>query len=266
MRNPRPGVVLVAALAIALRFLAATPAAAIDVRAELPVIVAAPGAIIDVAIELDQSLAGFGVESIQYRMPIDPAYISSVTPLTDGLVWNWNTPFINVTPTAVSVLAVGFDPITSSATRLHTLRMTIAPGAPLNTDMGLTLSIFKLNEGTPSAAPRLGLLKIRNQTVGVEESPGARLALDPAAPNPISSRARITFRLPGAAATTTMRLAIHAVDGRQVRLLEAGAREAGPHTAIWDARDDRGRRLPAGLYFCVLECNGQRLVRRVAVL
>ena len=261
---PGSGLRLLAAAAASL--LIASRAAAFDVRALLPVIVAPPGATVDVAIELDRGLDGLGVQSIQYRMPIDPTYITSALPLGDGLVWSWGTPFVNVTPTSVSVVATGMDPIVSTTTRLHTLRLTISPGAPLDTDMALTLSIFTLNEGNPSAAPRLGLLKIRSQPVGIAEPQGSTLALDPPTPDPVLSTAHIAFSLPQDLGEAPVRLAIHALDGRRVRLLANGVSGPGPHAVRWDGRDDRGRRLPAGLYFCALECGGRRLVRRLALL
>jgi hypothetical protein len=48
-------------------------------------------------------------------------------------------------------------------------------------------------------------------------------------------------------------LIVYDVLGRKVRALVEGHREAGSHTALWNGRDDRGRELKSGVYFCVLE-------------
>ncbi len=43
-------------------------------------------------------------------------------------------------------------------------------------------------------------------------------------------------------------LTVHDVAGRVVRRLDGGALPAGRHPIAWDARDDGGRRVPAGVY------------------
>jgi hypothetical protein len=40
---------------------------------------------------------------------------------------------------------------------------------------------------------------------------------------------------------------------------------AGTCRSIWNCRDDRGRMLAAGIYFCTLEQNGDKLGRKVVL-
>lgn len=50
---------------------------------------------------------------------------------------------------------------------------------------------------------------------------------------------------------------------RPLRLLAAlTAARGGTHAAVWDGRDARGRLAPPGVYFAVLEQDGERRVRR----
>ncbi|HET7224362.1 MAG TPA: FlgD immunoglobulin-like domain containing protein, partial [Candidatus Eisenbacteria bacterium] len=50
--------------------------------------------------------------------------------------------------------------------------------------------------------------------------------------------------------------------GRERRVLAAAALPAGEHAIRWDGRDDRGARLPPGLYLVRLTTGaGQRAVR-----
>src|SRR5437870_13340535 len=56
----------------------------------------------------------------------------------------------------------------------------------------------------------------------------------------------ITFTMPAAGYAT---IAINNADGVRVRNLLGSVRyEAGPHTAEWDGRDDKGELLPPGEY------------------
>jgi hypothetical protein len=65
-------------------------------------------------------------------------------------------------------------------------------------------------------------------------------------PNPATTGITVDFTLPAAGETT---VAVYDVAGRRVRTLHAGATAAGPRTIMWDGRDSRGTRAPAGVYF-----------------
>jgi hypothetical protein len=41
---------------------------------------------------------------------------------------------------------------------------------------------------------------------------------------------------------------------------------AGPHAQPWDGRDDGGRVLASGVYFCRLEADGEALSRSMVLL
>ncbi len=82
--------------------------------------------------------------------------------------------------------------------------------------------------------------------IGDDATPPA-LSLVKARPNPFNPRTTITFDV---AATSDVRLSIHDLAGRQVRILVQDNLTAGRHAVPWDGRDDRGRALPAGVYIC----------------
>ena len=251
----------VAAGLIALAGAIASPAAG-EVEVHVPVVRATPGATVTIALDLDQSLAPLDVRSIEYTLDLDPAFVSSVTLLNDGVVWTWGAPFTNVTPTAVYLAAAGATKITSGSTRLHSLQLHVAPGAPVGGTMALTFSKLRFNEGTPQARPTLGLLEIR--TTVDAPSPGPEMfALAPATPNPICGAALFRCRVP--ASDGAARLALYSVDGRRVRSLAVAA--GGAERAVrWDARDEAGRLVPAGVYAARLECGGKAIVRRCVVV
>ncbi len=101
-----------------------------------------------------------------------------------------------------------------------------------------------------------------------------RFAVSQNCPNPFSSATIIRYSLPlreGALNHTVqggdgetgrggdssiyerIKLSIYDVTGRLVRVLVDGKKEAGQHSMRWNARDDAGRRVSAGIYFYRLE-------------
>ncbi len=86
--------------------------------------------------------------------------------------------------------------------------------------------------------------------------PDAALSLAPTAPNPAVASTTIRFRLGRPAPVT---LTIHDLAGRRLRrLLDASPLPAGPHTAVWDGRDDGGAPVANGVYLVRLTAGGQR--------
>jgi hypothetical protein len=84
------------------------------------------------------------------------------------------------------------------------------------------------------------------------------------APNPFRASTTIRYAV---AVSTSVRLEVIDLAGRRVRLLVSGDEvEAGSHVASWDGRDDAGRKLGAGLYFCRLESLGAVRSRRMVLI
>jgi len=75
-------------------------------------------------------------------------------------------------------------------------------------------------------------------------SPSDRLTI---APNPTTGAASIRGTVAGPGEVTVRVLDVR---GRVVRTLHHGPLAPGPREILWDGRDDRGRPVPAGIYFC----------------
>jgi hypothetical protein len=85
-----------------------------------------------------------------------------------------------------------------------------------------------------------------------------------AVPNPASGAVGIHYSLPAAA-----RVSVRVFDptGRLVRVLvEESFHRAGPHEVIWNARNDSGRKLPAGIYFYQLRAPGSLITHKLVLL
>ena len=80
-------------------------------------------------------------------------------------------------------------------------------------------------------------------------SPPQATALTSIYPNPFNPQTTIEFALAEAGA---VELAVFDLRGRLVRVLDRESRLAGHYRATWSGRDDAGRVMPTGTYFCRL--------------
>lgn len=86
------------------------------------------------------------------------------------------------------------------------------------------------------------------RTPGVPAQPLVT-AFSRVSPNPFRANANLSFAL---AQGGSVELALYSVDGRVVRRLVSGTREAGQYQVAWDGRDDAGSLAPAGVYYARL--------------
>jgi len=68
----------------------------------------------------------------------------------------------------------------------------------------------------------------------------------PNAPNPFNPQTEIRFEL---AKAGNARLTIYDVTGRRVKTMHNGHLESGPHSLVWQGRDDGGRAVASGVYY-----------------
>jgi len=80
-------------------------------------------------------------------------------------------------------------------------------------------------------------------------SPPQATGLTSIYPNPFNPQTTIEFALAGAGA---VELAVFDLRGRLVKALDRESRPAGHYRATWNGRDDAGRAMPTGTYFCRL--------------
>ncbi len=100
-------------------------------------------------------------------------------------------------------------------------------------------------------------------TTGVDDAPGAGLALSPVSPDPSHGHARIRFAVRG---VTRARVGIVDVQGREVAVLANGVFGDGVHEAVWGGETTRGGVAPAGIYFARVQVGGRELTRRFALV
>ena len=102
---------------------------------------------------------------------------------------------------------------------------------------------------------------------GIQAGPDAaalpEFDLGPAQPSPSAGSVRIRFTM-GQRGPVSLR--VYDLSGRLVRTLASGRVEAGPHEVVWDARDDGGRAVPAGVYFYKMAAGSWQSQRKVVFL
>jgi hypothetical protein len=136
-----------------------------------------------------------------------------------------------------------------SATPSLLMEPAITPG--LNDEVDLTLAHFQdIGWGVPL-------------TSAVESVVAARNTLGLAYPNPFNPSTSIDFRV---AQAGQVRLSIHDVAGRLVRVLVATHMTAGEYTVRWNGLDSDGRQAPSGVYFYQLTAGGNVETRKMVML
>jgi hypothetical protein len=100
-----------------------------------------------------------------------------------------------------------------------------------------------------------------------DDPAGARIRpaawLGSSAPNPFQEGTQISFTL---AQEGPVSLAVFLADGQQVATVIDDRRPAGPQTVTWSGRDDFGRPLASGTYFCRLRTGGSISYGRMVIL
>ncbi|NNF07230.1 MAG: T9SS type A sorting domain-containing protein [Candidatus Eisenbacteria bacterium] len=109
-----------------------------------------------------------------------------------------------------------------------------------------------------------GTLTLGRSSVSTPFGNGSKLALQPAAPNPMHGATSIRFSLPS---DQPVDLGIYDLRGRLVNTLSSNqVLAAGEHAMSWSGRNERGHRVASGIYFIRLRSQDAQLVQRVMVL
>jgi len=105
-------------------------------------------------------------------------------------------------------------------------------------------------------------LAVSGGASGIGTLPEA-FALTGVVPNPFNPQTTIHFILPQ---TQTANLRLYDVQGRLVRDLVDGVKQAGSNQVVWDGRDSSGRSVASGTYFARLESGGLTSVKSMVLV
>jgi hypothetical protein len=163
------------------------------------------------------------------------------------------------------IIAGGFTPGLSSGTGQTWTVMCDSTGMTGSATADLTFS--SADEPLPGALaqPNVVVHLIASPLVptGIGDRAPAALAFLRPSPNPMHGSTTLGFDLPRRAHVD---LAIYDLAGRKVKSIAAGTREPGRWRERWDATNEDGAPVPAGLYFARFNTPGlQRTARLVVV-
>lgn len=82
-------------------------------------------------------------------------------------------------------------------------------------------------------------------------------------PNPIKGRVEVKYSLKS---KTPVSLEIYDLNGRLIRRLTDSYKTSGLHRVIWDCRDERGYRVPSGIYFLELDTREGSITKKIILL
>ena len=91
-----------------------------------------------------------------------------------------------------------------------------------------------------------------------------RLTLHPASPNPFRGSTAIEFTVPHPGAH--VEIVVYNLAGQRIATLIDGSLPPGSTRLTWNGRDERGRRIASGVYFCVARAGGDRSERKILLL
>ena len=199
---------------------------------------------------------------------VPPGAVSDLRAAARGPQWKllWTAPSDNG-PTgsaAAYQLRSSTQPITESNFALGTLIGTPAPSAAGATD---SVTVPGITPGAPMYFALRALDADGNASpvsnVASIYIPAAAIQLAPKQ-NPSRPPATVGWQADPRAVGLRQALRIHDVGGRLVRTIELGTGAGG--TAIWDGKDDDGRRVAGGLYLVRLVSGGYHAQARLVLL
>jgi hypothetical protein len=108
------------------------------------------------------------------------------------------------------------------------------------------------------------LTGLSNAITAIDERPQPEVArLGQNHPNPFNPVTTIEFEI---VSTTRVSIRVYNLRGQLVRTLVDGTRTPGPHSVIWNGRDEAGRAVSSGVYFYRLTAEGVEESRKMVLV
>lgn len=241
------------------------------VSVSIPDTSGAPGEIIKVPILVEEILPSDTVRSAEISLTFNPEIIQSESLsviYTGTLVQNW-LPAVFISDSVINIALAGADSISGSGTLIY-LRLKVLSSAMPGDSTILHFKKMKFNEGAPLALVKDGILRIT--PTAVFENDNLNLPQDfnlgQNYPNPFNPTTKIQFRVEslefGDPLHTT--LIIYNILGQRVRALVDEELPPGDYQVIWDSKDDRGDKVPSGVYFYQLKSSNISEARKMVLM
>ena len=108
------------------------------------------------------------------------------------------------------------------------------------------VSISATDDKNETGASSLVLFNVMGELDIHDEAVLSSFSVDDAYPNPFNPSTQIVYNLPEA---TFVNIYIIDINGKRIKKLVSSYQDHGQKKVRWDASDDFGKKVPAGLYF-----------------
>jgi hypothetical protein len=195
--------------------------------------------------------SGGGTHAFSARLTWDGTVVEPVATQTLGFIEGQGGVVLSPRPGTVdaALLGVASSGISGEGDVAYVRFRALKSGAP-----GVAL-------GSVDARDRANR-PILQATTSAPPAPKRTLLLAPA-PNPAQGAATVSYAL---AHASTVHLMVYDIGGRLVRTLVSGVKQPGAYHLSWNAKDDGGRAVAAGVYYMALEADGLRMAQRLVLL
>jgi len=98
---------------------------------------------------------------------------------------------------------------------------------------------------------------------GLSKSIPSQFTVSQNYPNPFNPTTKLQFQIPNSG---KVRLNIYDINGRLVKEVFSGEKDAGLHTLDWNAKDLNGKQVASGVYFYSVQFNNTLLTKKMIYL
>lgn len=191
------------------------------------------------------------VQGFSARLAWDPSVVRFASAAPAEMVDELGAVLLSGEPGVVDVARLGAGGLAGEGAIANVVFERVGPGDP-NIRIETVLARGSANQSVA--------IVYRNERLPVVPSV---TALGRIAPNPFRANASLAFDL---ARPGPVDLTVYSVDGRVVRHLVRGARDAGAYRVAWDGRGDDGSPVAAGVYYARLVTEQGRFSRSLVYL
>jgi hypothetical protein len=224
-----------------------------------------PGGSLSVALTLS-NMADSDIDSLELTVSYDPTVLRLAgVSFENTMGADWIIGELDTTLTGrVNIAARAGTPLTEDETLLN-MSLVIEPDATVGDTSDIILGRVLLNGGQILSSSRNARVIIGSASDVDDElsiSP-ERFALYQNYPNPFNPSTTLQYDVPH---SSHVRITILDILGRPVKRLIDKDHPAGQYRTVWDATDDSGIPIAAGIYFCRMEAGTFVNVMKLALV
>jgi hypothetical protein len=191
--------------------------------------------------------------------------------LSGTLTEKWSSAVNILNDSIIKIALAGADSISGSGTLVY-LRFKVLSSASPDDSSLIHFKEMVFNEGAPPVSAKDGVLRITPTFVSENENLNLpqNFNLGQNFPNPFNPTTTIPFKVKslefGVGRPIRTTLIIYNVLGQEVRTLVDENLNSGTYQVIWDAKNDKGVKVPSGVYFYRLTSGDISEVRKMVLL